>query len=65
MAVTLLVLTAIRGQEQQVAERTEVAEGVWCKECEFFETPDPDGDKCIACGCLWSVHADAVVVTTH
>lgn len=42
--------------------KTEVAEGVWCVECEFFEVPDDDGVRCLSCGCPVARHRQAVVV---
>lgn len=41
---------------------TEVAEGTWCLDCEFFEIPDDDGDRCMACGCPTSRHRVAKVI---
>ena len=42
--------------------KTIVAEGTWCTNCEFFEVGDWDGDRCMACGCDRSEHNDAEVV---
>ena len=45
-------------------EKTIVAEGVWCAECERFEVEDfDDDDNCMACGCEKGVHYDAEIVT--
>ena len=46
-------------------QRTEVAEGVWCHDCEFFEIEDmTDGNAptCMACGCPKGRHSAAVVI---
>ena len=45
----------------------EVAEGVWCVGCEWFEVPDfgietEDGESCLACGCPGSDHREAKVI---
>lgn len=45
-----------------LAEREIVAEGVWCRDCEFFEVPDMDGGRCLACGCDEGRHIDVEVV---
>lgn len=42
----------------------EVAEGVWCIDCEHFEVNDVTGyDWCPACGCHGSKHKMARVMT--
>lgn len=45
-------------------EKEEVAEGVWCHDCEFFEVEDfdPEAEVCLACGCNPSRHSKAVVL---
>lgn len=42
--------------------KTIAAEGTWCSNCEFFEVPDFDDGKCLACGCREIAHSDAQVV---
>jgi len=42
--------------------KTEVAAGVWCVSCEFFEVEDFGPDRCLACGCPSEAHLPAVVV---
>lgn len=43
-----------------------VAEGVWCRDCEYFEVPDPGSDgRCMACGCPEEAHVNVEVVTTE
>lgn len=52
--------------------RVEVAQGVWCADCEYFEVPDWDGEvtiaedllqvSCMACGCGGDRHQIAAVI---
>lgn len=49
-----------------MAEFTEVAEGVWCADCEFFEDDDYISmGRCSSCGCPASTHQTAVVVVEY
>jgi hypothetical protein len=45
-------------------EQEVVAEGMWCRDCEFFEDAefDPATGTCYACGCGNGRHVDAKVV---
>lgn len=40
----------------------EVATGMWCPACGFFEQDERDGDRCMSCGCDWHIHQVAKIV---
>ena len=39
-----------------------LAEGNWCRVCEFLEVPDFDGTRCRSCGCHADDHTSVAVV---
>lgn len=39
-----------------------LAEGWWCRDCEFFEEGDMEAGGCMSCGCSPARHVEVQVV---
>lgn len=43
-------------------DETVLDEGVYCRDCCYFEQPEIENGRCMACGCDEDMHSDAKVV---